>query len=322
MAKINGTTVKREIAEKRPKGEEATALLSGFVRVCFSVLRHGDESDLWLDCQTDFVREYIAALMMDVFKVTPVLDVGGARKAAAASVLGDAKIEFAPQPTPNALVFSDGMKLLTELRIIRSGEYYELVGMDKRFEDHGKYYIRGVFLGSGSLSVPDADSHKSGGYHLEFTFNGEDIANDVIAILSGYGIWAHLTVRKEKYVVYVKDSENVSDCLALLGVDKTVLKLNETMAVLAVKSDITRRTNCDIANINRAIDASIGVMEAIAELEARGELETLDEKLRIAARARREYPDASLSELASIIGISKSGLKHRLDKLVETANRK
>lgn len=318
MSKINGTTVKREIVQKRPKGEDAVALLSGFVRVCFSVLRHDSETDLWLDCQTEFVRDYIASLMMDVFKITPAADTSVARRAAAAGI---GEVEPAQPSAQSALVFSDGLKILDNLRIIRSGETFELNGMDKAFEDRGKHYVRGVFLGSGSLSVPDTQSKRSGGYHLEFTFGGEDAANDVISVLAGYGIWAHLTVRNDKYVVYVKDSENVSDCLALLGAEKTVLKLNETMAALAFKSDITRRTNCDIANINRSIDASLGVTEAIAKIECGGAFDTLDEKLKAAATARRENPDASLAELANILGISKSGLKHRLDRLVDIADK-
>lgn len=319
MTKTDGLSVKREIAGRKVKENERLALLSGFVRACFSVVRRGGESELCLECRTDFVREYISALMMEQFKITP--SVRGAVSKISDS--GGDEIEVVSPAEKNALMYVGSDKLLRALRVIDpDAEGFELQPMKRGTFGAEGCYVRGVFLGCGSLSTPNADSadkHRSGGYHLEFSFNGNDAASDLCGILGEFGIYANVTLRAEKFVVYVKGGESVSDCLALVGAEKTVLKLNETMAVLAVKGNVTRRNNCDLANMNRAIDASIGIIGAIDTIDKRVGLKTLDAKLYDAAVARRDNPDASIGSLAEIMGISKSGLKHRLDKIAEIA---
>ena len=300
---INGLDVKRELTEKRPKGAESTALLSGFVRVCFSLLKRGSGVDLMLDCQSEYVRDYIASLMFEQFKITPS---GG--------VLGQVVA-----PTAGELVFSDSAKILTALLIQKDNGVFDFNGIDERFLKNAEYYARGVFLGCGSLSVPKADnaqSQKSGGYHLEFSFTTESLANDFLGLLSRYSIYGHLTVRAEKYIVYVKDSESVSDTLALIGADKAVLKLNEAVAAFAVKSDVIRRMNCDLANMGRTVDAAVEVISAIKIIEEKAGLDVLDKKLRAAAEARLKSPQAPIGALADMLGISKSGLKHRFDRII------
>ncbi len=305
MSKTNGLDVKRELTEKRPKGDDKLALLSGFTRVCFSLYKHGSGVYLLLDCQSDFVRDYIASLMFENFKVTP-LD----------------RDEFGQAVSSDELVFSDGEKILKALYILKDGGAFEFNGIDERFMKNAEAYARGVFLGSGSLSVPKAETartRKSGGYHLEFSFTTEELANDFIGLLSRYAIYGHLTVRAEKYIVYIKDSESVSDTLALIGADRTVLKLNEAVAAFAFKGDINRIVNCDIANMDRTLEASHGVTEAIELIERKSGLDVLDKKLRAAAEARIENPQAPIGRLADELGISKSGLKHRFDKILEIA---
>ncbi len=300
MPTINGMDVKREISDKRPKGEDRLALLSGFARSCLSIIRHGNgESELCLDCQTGFVRDHIASLMLDAFRVTPK-DVGGS----------------------NSIVYSDGDKLLRGLYIVdpESGEFYD--GIPPKFASSA-YYACGVFLGCGSMSVPQADyvkSQKSAGYHLEFAFNAESLADAFVELLGTYGISARKAPRSEKCVVYVKDSESVSDCLALIGADRTVIKLNETVAALAVKRDVVKRSNCEVANLDRTAKASAGMIDVIEYIDAKRGLDSIDPKLAVAARAKLNDRDAPLSEIAEKLGISKSGLKHRMDKLTELAH--
>lgn len=304
MSKINGLDVKRELTEKRPKGDSRLALLSGFVRVCFSLYRSGGGVMLLLDCQSDEVRDYIASLMLEQFKVTPQGEVG--------------------MLAPGELTFSDSDKLLKALLIQKDGDVFDFNGIDERFMNNADAYARGVFLGCGSLSVPKAENaqtQKSGGYHLEFSFTTEALANDFIGLLSRYAVYGHLTVRAEKYIVYIKDNESVSDTLALIGADKTVLKLNEAVAAFAVKSDVNRLINCEVANMDRTLEASLGVTEAIQLIAKRSGLDVLDKKLRQAADARMNNPQAPIGKLADELGISKSGLKHRFDKIVEISKR-
>ncbi len=322
MTKLDGLSVKREIVGRRVKDSERLALLSGFVRACFSVVRRGGECDLCLECRTDFVRDYVAALMMEQFKITPSAR-GGVSRISGIDGNGGAEIEVVSPAEKNALVYVGSDKLLRALNVINpNADGFELAPMNSGAFGEAGCYVRGLFLGCGSISVPaveNADKQRSGGYHLEFSFTGNDAASDLCGILGEYDIYANVTLRAEKFVVYVKGGESVSDCLALIGAEKTVLKLNETMAVLAVKGDVTRRNNCDLANMNRAIDASVGIINAIDAIDRKVGLKTLDKKLYEAAIARRENPDSSIGSLAALLGISKSGLKHRLDKIAEIA---
>lgn len=302
MAKINGLDVKREIIEKRVKSDEdMLALLSGFTRVCLSLSRKGGGAlELCLDCQADFVRDYIASVMMERFKVKPTA------------------------VNKTSLVYADCEKLLGMLHILKTDDSsFELCGIPERFIAN-PHYVRGAFLGCGSLSVPnaaDAWARKSGGYHLEFSFTGEDLAEQFTALLAASEISAHRTVRAERYVVYVKNSERVSDCLAMIGADKTVLKLNDAVVTLSVKSDANRKNNFDCANLTRVTDASAAIKMAIETIDSSVGLDSIDPKLAEAARARLERPDiASIGDIARELGISKSGLKHRYDRIAALAD--
>lgn len=300
MSKINGLDVKREITDKRVKNDEGRlALLSGFTRVCLSLTRRGGGAlELCLDCQAEFVRDYVASVMMEQFKVKPSVN-------------------------KTSLVFADCEKLLRMLHILKPDvDTFELCGVPKRFAESSEY-VRGAFLGCGSLSVPNADDaqmQKSGGYHLEFSFTNEDIADDFISLFAENGITAHKTVRAERYVVYVKDSESVSDCLAMIGAEKTVLKLNEAVVAFAVKSDVNRINNCDLANMSRTTAAAVELAAAIEIIDKTIGLDSIDPKLAEAAHARIAQPDVPLSKIALGLGISKSGLKHRYDKISALAD--
>ena len=298
MPTINGLDVKRELAEKHPKSiNGVVAVLSGFARSCLSLERHGGQFSLCLDCQTEFVRDYIAGLMTEAFGVTTVANDKG------------------------ALVYSDCDRLLGELKITDdNGEFTD--GIPEAFS-RSSHYARGVFLGCGSMSAPQADgarAKKSVGYHLEFSFNSESLAEGFIALLDSYGISAHRSTRAEKNVIYVKGSESVSDCLALVGADKAVLRLNEAVAAFAVKRDVMRKVNCDVANANRTADAAAKLVQAIELIDKKRGLSTLDKKLCEAAKARIDDKDAPLSEIAEMLNISKSGLKHRFDRIIEIAH--
>ncbi len=173
-------------------------------------------------------------------------------------------------------------------------------------------YVRGCFLGCGSVSLV-------GGYHLEFHFSSQPLASDVAEILLRFGITARIKERKNRYVLYVKDNEAVSDLLALMGATQAVIELNDRYAERQFSQRINRRTNCDIANINKTVAASMRIVESINYVSSKIGLAALDEKLQVVARARLENPDDSFATLADGLGISKSTLKNRFKKLDELA---
>ncbi|MDE6401490.1 MAG: DNA-binding protein WhiA, partial [Clostridiales bacterium] len=249
MSTISGADVKREIVEARLKSEEREALLSGFVRSCLSLtINATDGLLLGLDCQADFVRDFITPLMMSSYKISPKSGDG-------------------------ALMYADCEKLLRMLGIFKpDGDGFELTGIPERFYAQASAYVRGMFLGCGSFSAreaDDADNRKGGGgYHLEFSLVSESLADELTALLARHDINVHKMERADKYVVYAKDSENVSNCLALMRADKTVLRLAGTVVTLSMKKDVNRRNNCDIANMTRTTNAAVDVTKAIAYIDS------------------------------------------------------
>lgn len=318
MPTISGLDVKLEITGMRVKDEECEALLSGYTRVSFSLARYDNASFvengesveivrgysgvmLELDVQHDFVRDYIAACILKTYKISP-------------------------KPGEQKLVYADGEKLLRGLCVLNpDSDGYDFMGIPHKYYDYDFAYVRGMFLGCGSLSVYDADnsvSQKGSGYHLEFSFINEGLADELAELLSRHEIVMRKMSRSGKCVLYTKDSQTVCDCLALMGVSKTVLKLHSTLTVMEQKINANRVVNCDMANATRSTVAATNVSEAIEYLDRTVGIDTLDPKLVEAADARKNSPDLSLGELAFELGISKSGLKHRYDKIVELAQQK
>lgn len=170
-------------------------------------------------------------------------------------------------------------------------------------------YLRGMFFGTGSISITK-------GYHLEFAFTNDFLASDCIMLLQKQGFSAKRVVRKDKTVVYFKDADVISDVLARLGATMSVLKLADIMAERSVNKMANSQLNCDIANIDKTLKLSSIQIEAIKTLQRTGQFDCMDDKLKEAAAVRLEHPDDSLSQLAKSMDISKSGLRHRLDKIV------
>lgn len=173
-------------------------------------------------------------------------------------------------------------------------------------------YLRGMFLGAGSMSVIK-------GYHLEFAFTNNFLASDCVMLLSKHGIIAKTVAHKDKTVVYIKNVDTISDLLARLGAVKSVLTLADIVVERSANRVANSKFNCDIANIDRIVNSSTKYTTAIAKLKENGSYESLDDKLKIVAEFRIKNADISLDALSVLVGISKSGLRHRLDKILALA---
>lgn len=180
-------------------------------------------------------------------------------------------------------------------------------------------YIRGVFLGSGSVTLPSMDSGSSTGYHLEFVFTNYQTATDFCEILSEVYFLPKLIERKGGYIVYLKTRDEISDFLALIGATKSVLKLAELTVEKDMKNDANRVINCEMSNMTKQIDASVKQIRAIMKIEETVGLDSLPSALRVVCEKRKEHKGSTLSELAEILGVSKSCLNHRLRKITEIA---
>lgn len=122
-------------------------------------------------------------------------------------------------------------------------------------------------------------------------------------------------------MIYIKDSDQIATFLGLLEANNSVLKFEQIRVEKQVKNNINRTINCETANLSKTIASSVKQLEAIKNLKKCGEYDRLEEKLKYVAQLREKYPDKSLAFIASKTNVenklTKSGLKHRLDKIIE-----
>ena len=180
-------------------------------------------------------------------------------------------------------------------------------------------YLAGAFIAAGALSV----SQSGTGYHLELSVESERLADGLGELLRRFEIYAKRTLRKGKVILYLKDGGQICDFLALAGASQAVLELNDLLARKSLNNGVNRRTNCEEANIGRAVDAASRQLAAVKALSDRGRLDALPEGLRAAARARLKHPELGMAELGALMRppIGKSGVNHRFEKLIEMAER-
>ena len=186
-------------------------------------------------------------------------------------------------------------------------------------EDEIKAVIKGVLMASGCIIDPNKD------YRFEASFKNKACAEYFIDVLSLLDFTPKL-VRRAKanvYVVYFKESEQISYMLSLLEANKCMLKFEEIRVVKDVNNTKNRATNCEVANMTKSINSSLLQLNAINVIRKKGMFLKLNDKLKYTASLREQYPTDTLEQIASKTEgknkISKSGLKHRLDKLIEIA---
>jgi len=175
-------------------------------------------------------------------------------------------------------------------------------------------FVRGVFVGCGTMNDP------KGSNHLEFVIE-EPLADELLALLEDEAVTMKKTVRKGKTLLYCKSGEVIQDLLTYLGAMKDTLDMMEARITKEQMQYASRLSNFDYANIKKATVAASNHIEAIKILDSEGVLMRLSPELIETAKLRLVYPDATLEELRQKIEppISKSGLNHRLKKLVEEA---
>ncbi|MGN0248758.1 MAG: DNA-binding protein WhiA [Lachnospiraceae bacterium] len=178
-------------------------------------------------------------------------------------------------------------------------------------------FIRGTYLAIGSMSNPEK------GYHMEFVFDHEDMAEEFIQILKTFSIGAKMVLRKKNYVVYIKDGEEIVDMLNITGAHISLMNLENTRIMKDMRNSINRRVNCETANIAKTVNAATKQVEDIMFIRKNYGLHKLPDNLRQVAEVRLAYPEASLVELSQLMDppVGKSGVNHRLRKLSELAER-
>lgn len=177
-------------------------------------------------------------------------------------------------------------------------------------------FLRGAFLAGGSVTDPAKR------YHLELTTSHQKAGRETEVLLLELGFRPKTAARNGSYVLYFKHSNTIEDLLTTMGAPVCAMALMEAKVEKELRNGVNRRVNCDTANLTKVVDAAQDQIAAIKKLEARGELDTLSDKLRSAAALRANNPEATLAELAQLSDppVSKSAMNHRMRKLMELAS--
>ena len=178
-------------------------------------------------------------------------------------------------------------------------------------------YVRGAFLGSGSVTIPKIDGSSSTGYHLEFVFTNYQTATDFCELLSEMYFMPKLIERKETYIVYLKTIDEISALLTVLGAENAVGKIEGLVIEKEAKNNYNRKLNCEISNMSKQMSASAKQINAVMKIDETIGIESLPLNLQVVANSRLENKDLTLNELAEKLGLTKSCLNHRLRKIVE-----
>ena len=220
-----------------------------------------------------------------------------------------------------------------EHRLYRGREIYEvsLEGADEFFsrlksisdlsdfiscQECASYFLRGVFLSCGTVTDPDVS------YHVEFITPSEKHSNSLFSFLLVEGKDARVIERRSNHIVYIKGSERISDFFIEIGAGKYGFDVIEKSIEKETRNNINRSCNCESANIKKTVSAFVEFKMSVEKIKDAGLWNTLSEDLRSVAELRLAHSDASLSELCLLNetgALSRSGLNHRLKKIVEIA---
>ncbi len=286
------------------------AELMGLVRAIGTLhLQGGGKVGLYLRTENHAVSRKVFKLLKDVFSVKP-----------------EVIVRKRPRPgTRSGFVVrlpigSDGALVLRDLGIIDYDNrlIYDNPPAFLLYQDNcRRAFLRGLFLGAGSVNSPEAD------YHLEIVVGNRQLARMILQILEVEDLKFQLTKRREIYPVYTKEADTISHFMGLLGAHGALLAFEERRVLKQMRGNVNRLVNAETANLNKTIEAAMKQIEDIETIQAGLGLERLPEKLSDLAYARLQYPELSMSELGKqmVPALSKSTVNHRMRSLKQIAER-
>ena len=174
-------------------------------------------------------------------------------------------------------------------------------------------FLRGTFLAGGSVTDPEKR------YHLELDTVHAQASREVSVLLEEMGFSPHTVLRGGSSVTYFKQSEYIEDFLTTIGAPVASMDIMTAKVDKEIKNRANRAMNCDMANVNKTLDAAESQMETIEKLRRDGKLDTLPQQIKETAFLRMANPELSLAQLAEKHAppITKSCLNHRLRKIME-----
>lgn len=298
------TTVKNEIARTIPESKCCKkAELSGLIRVDGTILI-GAKWQLSLEVKTEnaAVARKFLKLMKLVYNIETQM-----------SILRKNRLKK-NYSYRIKIAEADKIKdILVDLGISDDG-FFLNSGVSREINENScckRAFLRGVFLGSGSVIDPET------GYHMELVLEDEEFAKLLVTLLNSFELTPKINERKGYYIVYLKESEQIVTFLSIIGAYNGVFAYENIRIQKGVRNKVNRLVNCETANLNKSIDASFKQIENIKLIDEKIGIENLPENLQIIANLRLENPDVSLRELGEMLHppLSKSGINHRIRKI-------
>lgn len=219
-------------------------------------------------------------------------------------------------------------QILTDLGIMTNG-HFDFDEIDKNIiasDCCKKNFIKGVFIGSATsgIRLSEVETEKtSTGYGIEFICHSKVFLENFFNLLTDFNILPRIVKRKKHYVLYIKESNQICDILAIVEAFDSVLKLQDELSLRELRNKVNRQTNCLSANINKTVDASFKQVEAINKISESIGLESLPLDLQEVALVRLANPEESLSDLLPLLNTpqSKSSLNYRFNKILKIADK-
>jgi len=214
----------------------------------------------------------------------------------------------------------DAMRVLRASEMIDSnGEIFEEFSTEKnpvvQRSCCKRAFLRGAFLASGSISNPEKS------YHIEMVCAVRKKAEQIRTLIRSFGLDAKVILRKNSYVVYLKEGSQIVDLLNVMEARVALMDMENVRILKEMRNAVNRKVNCETANIHKTVSAAVKQAEDIQYIENNMGLSELPEGLQEIAELRLAYPNATLKELGDLLTepIGKSGVNHRLRKLSEIA---
>ena len=306
-------TTKNELARIEPDRKCCMlAEIAGFIRMCGTIkLSGGGKINVMLLTENPAVARHFKKLVKDYFGTMPSLVIA---KTAMLKKSHYYELIIGAEMNAEQILRETGILMVKEgCNYISDGIYSDLI----KTKCCRRAYLRGIFLGAGTISDPEK------AYHLEIVCNSEVLSGDVKKLINSFGLHSKSVVRKNSHIVYLKEAEQIIDFLNILGAHGQLLDFENIRIVKEMRNKTNRISNCDSANLDKTINASVRQVENIILIDETRGLGSLPEKLYEAAQLRLENPEASLIELCEMMDppIGKSGINHRFKKIEEIAEK-
>ena len=299
------TDIKQEIANIELSDKQAKAMLSSLIQLTSSLTISNGSLGLIVRSESPTTSKRILSLLKRVYKVDTKLQISKKLNLKKNYVY---TIEI-HEKTKDILI---DLGLYDEEKGLLEHPPRELIDND----DCLKAYLAGVFLAYGTCNSPSTSN-----YHLELSLPEESYGSFIIKQIARIEIDAKMVERKKRFIVYMKKADYVSDFLAAIGAHSARLRFEDERIARDMKNSVSRIDNCEIANEVKTIRAANKQIEAIQIIISEGKYDSTEEKIRNVMDLRMKYQDYSLLELCdaylSNYGevVSKSGMKHRLNKI-------